>query len=171
MKNEDSEHDFGKNIIPMMLTKKMKLLAYRFKGYWRDVGTLASLHQANMDILDHNADLNLYDGDISTRIYTEDTYSVPQYIGEKGSIVHSIANQGAIILGSVKSCVVSNEAFIELGAECNKCVIMSNAFIGKNAKVNNAIIAPGAVVDEDARINLDSDKIVLISNIARRKEE
>lgn len=169
MKNENSDHDFGKNIIPSMLNKKMNLQAYRYKGYWRDVGTLSSLHEANMDIVNGNEAFNLYDNDSSTRIYTEDTYSVPQYIGEQGSIVSSIANQGAIILGKVDHCVISNEAFIEKGAECNKCVIMANSFVGKNAKVNNAIIAPGAYIEDNAAINLDSDKIVLISN--RRKEE
>lgn len=169
MKNENSDHDFGKNIIPSMLNKKMNLQAYRYKGYWRDVGTLSSLHEANMDIVNGNESFNLYDNDSSTRIYTEDTYSVPQYIGEQGAIVSSIANQGAIILGKVNHCVISNEAFIEKGAECNKCVIMANSFIGKNAKVNNAIIAPGAYIEDGSSINLDSDKIVLISN--RRKEE
>lgn len=169
MKNENSDHDFGKNIIPNMLNKKMNLQAYRYKGYWRDVGTLSSLHEANMDIVNGNESFNLYDNDSSTRIYTEDTYSVPQYIGEQGAIVSSIANQGAIILGKVDHCVISNEAFIEKGAECNKCVIMANSFIGKNAKVNNAIIAPGAYIEDNSEINLDSDKIVLISN--RRKEE
>lgn len=169
MKNENSDHDFGKNIIPSMLNKKMNLQAFRYKGYWRDVGTLSSLHEANMDIVNGNESFNLYDNDSSTRIYTEDTYSVPQYIGEQGAIVSSIANQGAIILGKVDHCVISNEAFIEKGAECNKCVIMGNSFIGKNAKVNNAIIAPGAYIEENSSINLDSDKIVLISN--RRKEE
>ena len=162
-KQEDSDHDFGKNIIPTMLEDGRKMQAYRFQGYWRDVGTLASLHEANMDIALGKKELDLYDSDNSTRIYTEDTYSVPQYIGAEGSIKRSIANQGSVILGSVDSCVISNEAIIAEGAVCTRCVIMEGAFIHKGARVNNAIIAPNAVVEENEKVNLDSDEIVLIS--------
>ena len=162
-KQEDSDHDFGKNIIPTMLEDGRKMQAYRFQGYWRDVGTLASLHEANMDIALGKKELDLYDSDNSTRIYTEDTYSVPQYIGAEGSIKRSIANQGSVILGSVDSCVISNEAIIAEGAVCTRCVIMEGAFVHKGARVNNAIIAPNAVVEENEKVNLDSNEIVLIS--------
>ena len=168
-KQEDSDHDFGKNIIPTMLEDGRKMQAYRFQGYWRDVGTLASLHEANMDIALGKKELDLYDNDNSTRIYTEDTYSVPQYIGAEGSIKRSIANQGSVILGSVDSCVISNEAIIAEGAVCTRCVIMEGAFIHKGARVNNAIIAPHAVVEENEKINLDSDEIVLISKGGKKQ--
>lgn len=163
MKNENSDHDFGKNIIPQMLEDGKKLQAYHFSGYWRDVGTLASLHEANMDLAYDKKELNLFDQDQYTRIYTEDTYSVPQYIGPVGSIKQSIANQGAIILGNVDTCVVSNEAVIEEHAECTRCVIMEGARIKAGAKVYNAIIAPNAVVEANAQINLGNDEIVLIA--------
>lgn len=163
-KNPESEHDFGKNIIPTMLNDGLKLQAYRFKGYWRDVGTLASLHEANMDVALDRCDLDLYNRvDMRTRIFTEDSYSVPQYVGPQGSIKRSVANQGAIVLGEVDSCVISNEAVIEEGAVCNRCVIMSGARICKNAKVSNAIIAPDVVIEEGCEVNVDSDEIVLIS--------
>ena len=158
-----SEHDFGNNIIPKMLNDGLKLQAYRFKGYWRDVGTLASLHQANMDVALGAEMLNLYDRDTSTRVYTEDTYSVPQYIGPLGSIKRSIANQGSVILGKVDSCVISSDAIIEEGAECTRCVIMAGAHIKRDAKVYNAIIAPGMVIESGEEINLGNDEIVLIS--------
>ncbi|MCR5184729.1 MAG: glucose-1-phosphate adenylyltransferase [Bacilli bacterium] len=162
MKDEESEHDFGKNIIPNMLNSGKKLQAYRFKGYWRDVGTLSSLHQANMDIIEAD-EMNLFDNDVSTRIYTEDTYSVPQYVGPVGYISHSIANQGAIILGHVTSCVVSNEAIIAENAVCTNCVIMEGAYIKRGARVHNAIIAPYTVIEEKEEINVDGDDIVLVS--------
>ena len=162
-KDPKSEHDFGNNIIPKMLNDGLKLQAYRFKGYWRDVGTLASLHQANMDIALDGKMLDLYDGDRATRIYTEDIYSVPQYIGPVGSIKRSIANQGAIILGNVDSCVISSDAVIEEDAVCTRCVIMRGARIKVGAKVNNAIIAPDVVIESGKEVNLNSDKIVLIS--------
>ena len=168
-KLEDSDHDFGKNIIPTMLEDGRKMQAYRFKGYWRDVGTLASLHEANMDIALGKKELDLYDDDNSTRIYTEDTYSVPQYIGVQGNIKRSIANQGSVILGSVDSCVISNEAVIAENAVCTRCVIMEGAFVHMGAKVNNAIIAPNAVVEENEEINLNSDEIVLITGKGGKK--
>jgi len=162
-KSETSGHDFGKDIIPTMLGDGNKLQAYRFQGYWKDVGTLASLHQANMDIALDNRELNLFDDDDTTKIYSEDTHSVPQYVGTKGSIKRSIANQGAIILGSVYSCVISNEVIIEEGAVCTRCVIMAGARIKKGAKVHNAIVAPEAIVGENQEINLGKADVILVS--------
>lgn len=161
--DEKSEHDFGKNIIPNMLNNGLKLQAYRFKGYWRDVGTLASLHQANMDIALDEGMLDLYEADRSTRIYTEDTYSVPQYVGPVGSIKRSIANQGSVILGSVDSCVISSDVVIEEEAVCTRCVIMQGARIKVGAKVHNAIIGPDVVIKEKEEINLGNDGIVLVA--------
>ena len=162
-KDEKSDHDFGKNIIPTMLKDKKKLQAYRFKGYWRDVGTLASLHEANMDIALDRCELNLYERDANNRIYTEDSYSVPQYVGKQGHITRSIATQGASILGDVDSCVISTNVLIESGAKVTKTVIMENAVVKKGAVVHNAIIAPGVVVPENARVNVGSDEVVLVS--------
>ena len=162
VKDESSEHDFGKNIIPNMLNSGRKLQAYRFKGYWRDVGTLTSLHQANMDIIKAD-EMNLFDNDSKTRIYTEDTYSVPQYVGPVGYIGHSIANQGAVILGHVTDCVISNEAIIGENAICTECVIMEGAHIKKGARVHKAIIGPGTIIEEKERINVDGDSVVLVS--------
>ena len=161
-KDPESEHDFGKNIIPNMLEDKCKLQAYRYKGYWRDVGTLASLHEANMDIALDKMELNLYEEDATNRVYTEDIYSVPQYIGKRGSIKRSIANQGAIILGEVDSCVISTGAIIESTAKLTRCVVMAGATIKKGARVHNAIIAPNAYIEENKEINLGSDQVVLI---------
>ena len=162
-KDPNSEHDFGKNIIPNMLEDKCKLQAYRFKGYWRDVGTLASLHEANMDIALDKMELNLYEEDASNRIYTEDTYSVPQYVGKRGSIKRSIANQGAIVLGEVDSCVISTGVTIESTAKLTRCVVMENATIKKGARIHNAIIAPGVTVEENKEINVGGDEVVLIA--------
>lgn len=158
-----SEHDFGKNIIPAMLNDKKKLQVYRFEGYWRDVGTLSSLHEANMDIALDGREFDLYDGDRSTTVYTEDSYAIPQYIGPRGSITRSIANQGSTILGSIDSCVVSSDVVVEEGAECSRCVIMNGAKVKKGAKIKNAIIAPGAIIKANSEVNLDSDEVVLIS--------
>ena len=160
-KNADTDHDFGGDIIPAMLNDGLKLQAYRFKGYWRDVGTLSSLHEANLDVALNRSDLNLY-GDSSTRIYTEDTYSLPQYLGREGSIVSSIANQGAIILGHVKSSVISNEVLIEEDAIVDKCVVMEGSVIKRGAKLYNAILAPNTVIEAGVEVNLKNDEIILV---------
>ena len=160
-KNADTDHDFGGDIIPAMLNDGLKLQAYRFKGYWRDVGTLSSLHEANLDVALNRSDLNLY-GDSSTRIYTEDTYSLPQYLGRQASIVSSIANQGAIILGHVKSSVISNEVLIEEDAIVEKCVVMEGSIIKRGAKLYNAILAPNTVIEAGVEVNLKNDEIVLV---------
>ena len=159
-KNADTDHDFGGDIIPTMLNDGLKLQAYRFKGYWRDVGTLSSLHEANLDVALNRSDLNLY-GDSSTRIYTEDTYSLPQYLGREGSIVSSIANQGAIILGHVKSSVISNEVLIEENAIVDKCVVMEGSVIKQGAKVYNAILAPHTVIEAGVEVNLGNEEVIL----------
>ena len=163
-KNADTDHDFGGDIIPAMLNDGLKLQAYRFKGYWRDVGTLASLHEANMDIALDKMELNLYDEDQTNRIYTEDIYSAPQYVGKQGKITRSIANQGAVILGDVDSCVISSGAIIESRSKLTRCVVMENAVIKHGARVNNAIIAPGTVIEENEEINLGNSEVVLVAD-------
>ena len=160
-KNADTDHDFGGDIIPAMLNDGLKLQAYRFKGYWRDVGTLSSLHEANMDVALNRSELNLY-GDHSTRIYTEDTYSLPQYLGREASISSSIANQGAIILGHVKSSVISNEVLIEEDAVVDRCVVMEGSVIKRGAKVFNTIVAPYTVIEAGVEVNLNNKEVALV---------
>ena len=160
-KNADTDHDFGGDIIPAMLNDGLKLQAYRFKGYWRDVGTLSSLHEANMDVALNRSDLNLY-GDHSTRIYTEDTYSLPHYLGREASISSSIANQGAIILGHVKSSVISNEVLIEEEAVVDRCVVMEGSIIKRGAKVYNTIVAPYTVIEAGVEVNLKNEEVALV---------
>ena len=163
MKNPDSSHDFGSDIIPLMLKNKNKLIAYNFKGYWRDVGTLASLHAANMDAALNRNGINLFEENLHTRIYTEDTYSAPQYVGSSALVTNSIVNQGAIVLGDCDACVISNEAMIEKGAKVDHTVVMAGAVIKKGAVVHNAIIGPNAVVEEKEKVNTDGNGIVLVS--------
>ena len=160
-KNADTDHDFGGDIIPTMLKDGLKLQAYRFKGYWRDVGTLSSLHEANMDVALNRSDLNLYN-DPSTKIFTEDTYSLPHYLGKDASIVSSIANQGAIILGHVKSSVISNEVLIEEDAVVDQCVVMEGSVIKRGAKLYNTIVAPYTVIEAGVEVNLKQDEIAIV---------
>ena len=162
-KKEDSEHDFGKNIIPTMMAQKKKMVAYTYQGYWKDVGTISSLHEANMDLLlSGDPNINLYKVQGKNKIYSEDTHSTPQYIGPNANIRDSLVNQGAVILGGIDHCVVSSEARIREGASCKNCVIMNGAIVDKNVKVENAIIGPYALVSED--VKGEPGDIALVAN-------
>ena len=161
-KDKESEHDFGKNIIPNLLAKHKRLFAYEFEGYWKDVGTIASLWQANMDLLDENDPLKLYE-DKSFKILSQDTKSLPQYVGTKAKIVNSIVNQGARVEGSVKNSVIFTEAVIESGATVIDSVIMPGAVIKSGAYVNKAIVADNVVIASSRRENEEGQEIVLLS--------
>lgn len=161
-KNKDSEHDFGKNIIPTFLAQNKSLYAYRFKGYWRDVGTLQSLHLANMELLPSKRNDETIDFDEFPTIFSEDTHSAPQFISSEGIVKDCLVNQGAVIHGDAYQCVISNEVIIEKGAVVKNSVLMPGVTIKKWAYVNNAIISPGTTIKEKDVINKDSDNIVLI---------
>lgn len=164
-KKEDSDHDFGKNIIPTMLADGRKLIAYTYSGYWKDVGTVASLHQANMDLLlSDDPNTNIYSVQGGNKIYSEDVRSHPQYIGPRAEVKNCLINQGAIILGNVDHCVISSEVEIEAGAYCKNAVIMNGALIKKGAVVEDAIIGPDTLIDTDEKVNLQHDGIALVVN-------
>ncbi|MBP5216663.1 MAG: glucose-1-phosphate adenylyltransferase [Bacilli bacterium] len=167
-KDENSEHDFGKNIIPKMLAAKKKMVVYRYHGYWKDVGTVASLHQANMDLLLKEEDAtNLYTVQGKNRIYSEDTNSAPQYIGPKASIKDCLINQGAMILGNCDHCVISSEVVVEEGAICKNAVLMHGVHIGRGARVYDALVGPGSHVDPGEVINKERDGIALVANATK----
>lgn len=157
-----SEHDFGKNIIPTFLEQEKAIYAYRFHGYWRDVGTLESLHLANMELLPSKRNKETIDFDAYPIVFSEDTHSIPQYVGAKAKVRDCLVNQGAIIRGEVFQCVISNEVIVEDGAVVKNSVLMPGVKIGKDAYVNNAIISPGTEIKENEIINKNSDNIVLI---------
>ena len=129
LKNPDSSHDFGKDIIPQMLQDGKNLFAYKFKGYWKDVGTIDSLWEANMDLLDKNNELDLDDS--TWKIYTEDVTALPQYIGPDAKIKNAFITQGCIIEGEVTSSVLE----VEEGAVVQRALVADNVKIGKEAVV------------------------------------
>ena len=167
-KDPKSEHDFGKNIIPKMLKEKKNLLAYTYRGYWKDVGTVASLHEANMDLLLSKDSLtNLYTVQGENKIYSEDTNSAPQYIGKQASVKDCLINQGASILGKVDHCVISSEVMVDEGAECYNSVLMHGVYVGKGAKVYDALVGPGSHIDAGEIVNEEKDGIALIANASK----
>lgn len=159
-KVEESSHDFGKNIIPNLLEKKKKVYAYRFDGYWKDVGTIQSLWEANMDMLDPKCKLDISDSKI--KIFSEDTHSLPQYIGEEAKVSHSLLNQGSVVEGTVEHSVLFNEVTVEKGAKVISSVVMPGTVIKSGVEVENAIIGPGLEVDENAEGT--ADHVLLINN-------
>ncbi len=163
MKNPESNHDFGKDIIPAYLNDKRRLAAYRFEGYWMDVGTIDSLWEANMDLLKNNSDLDL--GDPTWKIYTEDVNALPQFIGKEAEVTNSYTTQGCVIDGAVKNSVLGTNCVIGKGAKVIDSVVMPGAKIGDGASVTRCIvaddveIAPGAVVGAK-----DSEHIELVAS-------
>lgn len=161
-KNPDSEHDFGKNIIPALLAQNKRLFAYSFDGYWKDVGTIDSLWEANMDLIDHNDQLDLSDKD--WKIYTADIPVLPHFVSPTGKVEHCYINQGAVIRGHAKDSVLFNGVTIDEGADVQQSVLMPGVHIGKNAKVYRAIVADKIQIGEGAVLgDLGSEKIELIA--------
>lgn len=161
-KDESSEHDFGKNIIPKLLEKKKKMVVYRFNSYWKDVGTIQSLWEANMDFIDHMDDTEMFDFRKNGRIYGEDTHSVPQYVGKHAEVRKSVINQGANVLGKVIHSLISNEVLVEKYTEIVNSVLLPGVIVRKGAKIYNAIVANNVEIEEGRIINENSDEIVLV---------
>lgn len=168
--DEKSDHDFGKNIIPMLLNEGKKLIAYKYQGYWKDVGTIKSLHEANMDLINESVDINFDKIMAGLKIYSADTPSYPQYIGKNAAISDSLVNQGAVILGKVSKSVISNEVTIEKGAVVESSVVMPGATIEKNAVVRNAVIAPDSIVFENDVVEAPEGEVVLYSRKVKAHE-
>lgn len=161
-KDPQSSHDFGKDIIPMYLNDHKKIYAYRFKGYWKDVGTVDSLWEANMDLLKDNNELDL--GDPEWKIYTQDVNALPQFIGKDAKVENCYITQGSVILGTAKNSVLGTNCRIEKGARVYDSVIMPGAKIGENAVVNRCIVADDVEVAPNARVgDKNSEHIELVA--------
>ena len=148
-----------------MLEQGKKLVAYTYQGYWKDVGTIASLHQANMDLLlSGDPEINLFSAMGGHHIYSEDNHATPQFIGPKASVRDSLINQGACVLGSVDHCVISSDVIIAEGASVVNSVIMGGAYIAKGAKVYDAMIGPNTLIEEGETVNAERNGIALVCN-------
>lgn len=149
-KGESWSKDFGKDIIPMMREDNQRLYAYRFEGYWKDVGTLDSLWDANMDIIDPNVPLDLYDD--SWKIYSRNSIMPPQYQGENAKVENSVIAEGSDIDGAVDFSVIFSGVTIETGATVNYSIVMPGATIKSGATVEYAIVGENTVIGENAHI-------------------
>ena len=162
MKDPDSHHDFGKDIIPQLLNDNKTLAAYKFKGYWKDVGTIDSLWEANMDLLDSRNELNL--NDASWRIYTEDTPTLPQYIGPNAKIDKAFITQGCVVKGEVKHSVLFTGCKVGEGAKIIDSVLMPDVEVAAGAVVQRALVADNIKIGPEAVVgSADSESIELVS--------
>lgn len=162
MKDPDSHHDFGKDIIPTMLNSGKRLFAYKFKGYWKDVGTIDSLWEANMDLLDHNNELDL--NDPTWKIYTEDITTLPHIIGPNANINRAFITQGCEIDGEVKNSVLFTGAKVGTGAKIIDSVLMPGAVVEEGAVVTRALVADGVKIGKEAVVgSADSENIELVA--------
>ena len=148
--DEESSNDFGKNVLPKMLSNGEKMFAYVFSGYWKDVGTIRSLFDANMDLLGDKPTFDI--SDASWRIHSKNPIAPPHYIGEKASVKESIIALGCEIEGKVNKSVLSANVTVEEGAEIVQSVIFSGCTIKRGARVYNAILDENSVVGESAVI-------------------
>ncbi|MCI9440389.1 MAG: glucose-1-phosphate adenylyltransferase [Ruminococcus sp.] len=162
MKNPDSHHDFGKDIIPALLGDGKRLLAYKFKGYWKDVGTIDSLWEANMDLLDKKNELDL--SDPTWKIYTEDVTTLPHYVGAEADIKRAFITQGCVIEGEVKNSVLFTGAKVGPGAKVIDSVLMPNVVVEEGATVTRALVADGVKIGKEASVgSADSEHIELVA--------
>ncbi|MBP2243018.1 glucose-1-phosphate adenylyltransferase [Cytobacillus eiseniae] len=159
----NSNHDFGKDIIPMLLREQKRLFAYPFKGYWKDVGTVKSLWEANMDLLDENCELNLFD--YSWRIYSVNPNQPPQYISPGAEVIDSLINEGCTVEGEVTRSVLFQGVSVGSGSFIRETVVMPNTVIGQNVFIEKAIIPPNMRIPDGTVIqgSKESEDIILVS--------
>jgi len=150
-----SSSDFGQDIIPKMLKNNDRLFAYQFKGYWRDVGTIQSLWEANMDLLEKSPELDLYDPD--WRIYSRNPVEPPHFISLGATVSRCIITEGSIIDGEVTHSVLFSGVLVGRGSRIVNSILMPNVRVGVNTIIENAIIAENTIIGNDCHIGcLDS---------------
>lgn len=154
--DEKSAHDFGKNIIPAMLREGQNLIAYRFAGYWKDVGTISSLWEANMDVLDRPEDINLMDS--SWRIYGRNPVKPAHFIEAGGQVVDSCLTDGCVIEGEVRHSVLSHSVIVEKGAKVIDSVLMPGVTVKAGTVLNKCIVGMNTVIEAGCEVGLYEDE-------------
>lgn len=169
MKDANSSHDFGKDIIPQMLADEKRLFAYKFKGYWKDVGTIDSLWEANMDLLDPKNELAL--NDPSWKIYTEDSTTLPHILGPNANINKAFITQGCDVDGAITNSVLFTSAKVATGAKVIDSVLMPGVVVEEGAVVTRALVADGVHIGKDAVVgSADSENIELVAKRVKGAE-
>ena len=157
--DKTSKNDFGMNIIPSMLGDGNKMVAYPFKGYWKDVGTIDSLWEANMDLIKEDNELDLHEED--WKIYSVNPVRPAQYIGENAKVSNSLIVEGCVVNGQVENSILFQGVQIGKNSVIRDSIIMTDAKIGDNVVIEKAIVGSGAIVRKDCKISL-GDEIAII---------
>ncbi len=166
---EDSSHDFGKDIIPSLLNNNKILCAWRFEGYWKDVGTIDSLWEANMDLLDKDNALDL--SDPTWKIYTEDPATLPHYISGEADVKNAFINQGCVVEGEVKNSVLFTDVKVGVGAKIIDSVLMPGVVVEAGATVTRALVADNVKISANAVVgSADSEHIELVAKNVKEVE-
>ena len=169
MNDPDSNHDFGKDIIPTLLAEDKRLFAYKFQGYWKDVGTIDSLWEANMDLLDEQNALNLRDS--SWTIYTEDIGALPQYLGPNAEIDRAYITEACEVDGLVRNSVLFSGAKVATGAKVIDSVLMPGSVVEEGAVVTRALVASDVVVSAGSTVGAArSTNITLVASDVKEVE-
>ena len=153
--DEKSSNDFGKNIIPAMLANSERMAAYRFSGYWKDVGTIDSLWDANMDMLSPDNGIDLYDNEWP--IYARTPIRPPHFMGKDARVTHSMVTSGCEVYGTVENSVLFHSVIVEEGAVVRYSILMPGTVVKKGAVVEYAIVAEESVIGENARVGASPD--------------
>ncbi|WP_088013619.1 glucose-1-phosphate adenylyltransferase [Gottfriedia acidiceleris] len=163
-RNPESSNDFGKDVIPLLLEEKKKVVAYPFKGYWKDVGTVKSLWEANMDLLNEDSELNIYDRD--WRIYSVNPNQPPQYIAPTAIVEDSLINEGCVVEGFISHSVLFQGVTIGEGSMIKDSVVMPGCVIGKDVRIENAVVAPGMVIPDGSLLGPEKDyeEVILVTS-------
>ena len=154
---EGSEHDFGKNVLPRMLEDGQRMFAYQFEGYWKDVGTIDSLWEANMDLLDPNVPLDLMDE--SWKIYSRNPVVPPQYIADTAKIQNSLIGDGCDIAGELEFSILFSNVVVKPGAVIESSIIMPGCVIEEGAVVRFAIVSENTVIGKNAVVGARPEDI------------
>ncbi len=169
-KDPETNHDFGQNILPKMLEDGKEMFAWTFDGYWKDVGTVKSFWESNMDLLDETCTLNLYDK--NWRIYTRSKNLPPHYVGKDTNIKNALINEGCIVEGNIDHSVLSSNVRIDKGALVHNSVILSDCIIESGAIIHNAVVDEGITVKANTIIGKADDTcIYLVSEDGIEVEE
>lgn len=167
-----SSHDFGKDVLPKLLNDGKRLYAYPYQGYWRDVGTIESLWEANMDLLEDTPEFNL--NDYNWRVYSQNPNQPPQYIGPEATLSRSLINEGCIVDGNIDHAVLFYGVQVGEGSVIKDSVVMPNVKIGKNVIIEKAIIGENSIIEDGSIIQpnkYDKSDITLIGDNSHISEK
>ncbi|MBQ6314951.1 MAG: glucose-1-phosphate adenylyltransferase [Mogibacterium sp.] len=154
-----SSHDFGKDIIPKMLAEGKKLSVYRFKGYWRDVGTVQSYYDSQMDLMDDVENINVFTKDM--KVFSNSNMYPPQFLGPDANISNSLICNGCTVYGTVKHSILGSGAVVGAGTVVEDSIVLPNAIVGRNCRITKAIINEGVVVEDNEVVGSEDGEVIV----------